>query len=198
MSRNPNDRNTYGVGYIGEEYFGRTKEDIKCYKTWQSMLERCYSERLLEKRPTYGGCTVCDEWLCYSNFKKLYDENYYEIEGERMCLDKDILVKGNKIYSPNTCVFVPNRINLLFLRREKTRNLMIGVILKKENGRYIARMDVDGNKKHIGIYDTEMEAFLNYKREKEKYIKEVANLYKDKIPKRLYDGMMKYEIDCND
>ena len=120
--KHPYDKNTYGVGYIGEEYYGRTKEDIRCYKTWQSMLERCYSEKHLKKRPTYKDCYVCDEWLCYSNFKKWYDNNYYEIKDERMCLDKDILIKGNKVYSPNTCVFVPNKINMLVLQNKNVRN----------------------------------------------------------------------------
>lgn len=80
------------------------------------MLERCYSARYQERKPTYKGCSVCDEWLNYQNFAKWYDDNYYEIKGEIMCLDKDILVKGNKIYSPENCVFVPNYINVLFAR----------------------------------------------------------------------------------
>ena len=196
--KHPYDKNTYGVGYIGEEYYGRTKEDIRCYKTWQSMLERCYSEKHLKKRPTYKDCYVCDEWLCYSNFKKWYDNNYYEIKDERMCLDKDILIKGNKVYSPNTCVFVPNKINMLVLQNKSVRNLKIGVIKDADSKSYIARLNINGKKKHIGSYDTEEEAFKSYKKAKEEYIKEVAEEYKNLIPKILYDALINFEVDIND
>ena len=39
------------------------------YITWTHMLQRCYSEKSQLKHPTYKGCTVCDEWLIFSNFK---------------------------------------------------------------------------------------------------------------------------------
>ena len=109
-----------GVGIIGNE---KTKDEngetIKSYSVWTSMLKRCYSDKCQKKQPTYKGCCVCEEWLNYSNFKKWFNDNYYEIEGEQMNLDKDILVKGNKIYSPETCVFVPKKINTLFVKSNK-------------------------------------------------------------------------------
>ena len=62
------------------------------------MLRRCYDEKYHQKEPTYIGCTVCDEWRYFLNFEKWYEDNWYDIEGETMCLDKDILVKGNNLY----------------------------------------------------------------------------------------------------
>ena len=85
------------------------------------MLRRCYDEKLHKKYPTYIDCKVCEEWLNFQNFAKWYYNNYYEIENEKICLDKDILHKGNKIYSPDNCVFVPNNINVLFVKSDKSR-----------------------------------------------------------------------------
>ena len=100
----------YGVAH--NDYAGRIKENgkhIRSYRSWISMLSRCYGEKELNNRPSYKGCSVCDEWLLFSNFKKWFDDptNGYQ---NGYCLDKDILIKGNKVYSPNTCCFVPNEI----------------------------------------------------------------------------------------
>ena len=104
------------------------------------MLRRCYDKKILEKFPTYKRCTVCDEWLFYPNFKKWFDENYYEIEGQKMALDKDIISKGNKVYSPENCIFVPNNINVLFTNRKGERgDYPIGVSWKIKNNKFQAQ-----------------------------------------------------------
>ena len=119
----PYEKRTYGICYLGEGKYKAWKnnKDTRVYKTWKSMLQRCYDEKLQEKYPTYKGCVVCDEWHNFQNFAKWYEDNYYEVCDEKMCLDKDILVKGNKIYSPETCIFVPQTINLLFNKNLNTR-----------------------------------------------------------------------------
>lgn len=94
------------------------KKDKHFYNTWIGMLERCFSKKHQEKHPTYKGCTVCDEWKLLSNFKKWYDKQHY-LEGWH--LDKDILVPNNKIYSPETCRFVPSKINNLLTTCGKSR-----------------------------------------------------------------------------
>ena len=194
--------NVFGVGYIGEgEYTSKTKGcDERAYEIWQGMLERCYS-RHSEKYPTYVGCAVCEEWHNYQNFAKWYEGNYYEIDGERMCLDKDILVKGNKTYSPETCVFVPNEINCLFTKSNRARGeYPVGVYYKKKNKKFCSQCKIGGGKpqKYLGLFLTVEEAFQAYKEFKEQYIKEVANKYKNKIPSRLYEAMMNYEVNIND
>ena len=81
--------------------------------------------------------TVCKEWMSYENFKNWFDNNYYEIDGEIMCLDKDILFKNNTIYSPKTCVFTPKRINNLFTKRQNDRgDYYIGVTYHKKTGKF--------------------------------------------------------------
>ena len=194
----------YGVGYLGNK---KTKDEngksLKSYETWKSMLMRCYSDEFQKKYPTYKGCCVCEEWLNYSNFKKWFNDNYYEIEGEQMALDKDILVKGNKIYSPATCVFVPQNINILFIKHDKARGKYpIGVYKPNNSNKFQAQCSIfyNGKKqqKHLGYYNTIEETFDVYKQFKEADIKQMADHYKDKIPDKLYEAMYNYKVEITD
>lgn len=203
----PYEPKVYNHGYIGEGKY-KAKENgkgTKCYKAWHNMLERCYNPKYHEKNSTYKTCIISKEWLNFQNFGDWFDDNYYEIEGQRMDLDKDVLVKGNKIYSSDNCVFVPHNINTLFIKCDKRRGeLPIGVCYDKRAKKFITRCNVydyktNKNKtKYLGYYDTSQQAFEVYKQFKEDYIKEVADYYKDTIPKKLYDAMCNYEVDIND
>ena len=200
--KNPYDKTIYNVGYIGEGYYKLiTHKNI--YKHWSSMIRRCYADNKNKFNPTYKDCSVCEEWHNFQNFGKWFDENYYTIENETMALDKDILVKGNKTYSPETCVFVPQRINSLFLKRNKSRGKYpIGTTYNKRDKKYESCCHMYKNNRYtrhaIGNFDTPTEAFTAYKTFKEQYIKQVANEYKDKIPKKLYDAMYSWEVNIND
>lgn len=112
---NPYDRTVFGIGYLGERKDKAVvKHDDDRYACWQHMIERCYLEKKKDIHPSYYGISeVSEEWQCYANFASWYDYHYYEVN-ERLHLDKDILYKGNKIYSPHHCIFVPQRINLQF------------------------------------------------------------------------------------
>ena len=194
----------YGVGIIGnEKTIDENGKAIKSYLVWKNMLKRCYSDECQKKYPTYKDCCVCTEWLNYSNFKKWFNDNYYEIDGKRMDLDKDILIKGNKIYSPNTCVFVPQNINKLFIKHNKARGKYpIGVSFNKNLNKYEAHCSIfyNGKKqyKYLGLYNTPEEAFNSYKQFKEAYIKQVADYYKEKIPNKLYEAMYNYQVEITD
>lgn len=187
---------TYGVGYLGNGEYN-FKDDKKAYKTWCGMLERCYSERLQEKYTSYKGCEVCKEWYDLQTFAQWHYKNYYEVAGQRMCLDKDILVKNNKVYSPETCIYVPERINKLFIRNISLRKNSMPIGVRKEGNSYIAECQLgdDVFKKYFHSLE---EAFKHYKIVKENYIKEIANEYKNEIPSKLYDVMMTYEVNEND
>lgn len=192
----------YGVGYLGEGKYSN-KYDNKLYETWRSMLKRCYDETQRHKNPSYADVTVCEEWYNFQNFGKWYEENYYEVEGEKMCLDKDILIKGNKTYSPETCIFVPQRINELFTKTNKNRGKYpIGVSWKKKNKKFQVQCSVieNGRKtmKYLGLYTDIEEAFQVYKEFKENLIRQTANEYKDKIPKELYEALYNYKVEIND
>ena len=127
---NPYFKTYYGIGFLGEGKYN-TRKDVKGYTTWVNMFRRCYDIKVQERQPTYKDAIVCEEWYNFQNFAEWFENNY--VEGWH--LDKDILVKGNKIYSPETCCFVPRDINNLFLLRKNNRgDYPIGVKKpKKEN-----------------------------------------------------------------
>lgn len=194
-----------GVGYIGDgKYKSRVDgKKTKCYQTWNNMLKRCYNENTRTKYPTYKECEVYKEWLNFQNFAKWFEDNYYQIDNDIMYLDKDILFKGNKIYSPKTCVFVNNRINVLFAKNEKTRGKYpIGVCYYKKYDKFLSSCDIMVNnkkcKKNLGYYYSINEAFQVYKKFKENYIKQVADENKNKIPNKLYKAMYEWEVDIDD
>ena len=201
----PYERRYFGVGYIGEGKYKvwENGKNTKCYKTWHNMLNRCYDEKFHEKYPTYIGCEVDKNWHNFQNFAEWYYNNYYEIEGGKMCLDKDILYKHNKVYSPKTCIFVPQTINSLFVKRDNNRGeSVIGTSLK--NGKYQVNCSLinpetgKSKQEYFGYYDSQEKAFEIYKYYKEKNIKQVADYYKDKIPEKLYDGMYSYKVEIDD
>lgn len=157
----------YGVGINDVEYHVTKREKInakwkitwRCpyYATWSSMLERCYSEKKQNTNPTYRGCTVSEEWLTFSNFRKWMIEQ----EWEGMQLDKDLLVSGNKHYSAETCVFVTQQVNNFLVDSGKTRGkYLIGVYLNKGNNKYISscRNPFTTKQEHLGYFNNEAEA----------------------------------------
>lgn len=195
----------YGVGYLGEGEYITTENGKKTdeYIIWHDMLNRCYDPKFHKMEPTYKGCKVEDYLLNFQNMGKWLEENYYEIPGEIMCLDKDILCKGNKIYSRETCIFVPKRINNLFVKSNKSRgNNPIGAT-PTSSGNYQVQCSNGYDKQiYLGVYSTKEEAFQVYKNYKEKVIKEVIDSYEGKIPEpfysRLREAMYNYEVNIND
>ena len=168
------------------------------------MLRRCYNKKHHEKYSTYIDCEASKEFHNFQNFGEWDGDNFYQIEGEIMNLDKDILVKGNKIYSPDTCIYVPQRINKLFVKCNKSRGKYpIGTYLYR-NGKYVAQCYLINPKtgkskiKHLGIYSTQEKAFEIYKYYKECNIKEVADYYKEQISDKLYNALYDYEVEIND
>lgn len=189
-----------GVGLLGNATSTDSNGNIKkSYNAWKNMIHRCYNEKEHKREPTYQECLVCDEWLYYSNFEQWWDNNYYEINNQEMWLDKDILVKDNKIYSPQTCVIVPQDINLLFIKRDAKRgNLPIGVSYFKRDKKYMANIGKFGKQHYLGLFDTPTKAFEAYKQAKEQHIKDVAEKYKDEIPRKLYEAMYKWNVEITD
>ena len=208
----PYAKRTYGVGYLGEGKYNFTDKNnldfkghakkTKCFEFWQGMMYRCYGKNF-QRRSAYLDCSVCEEWHNYQNFAKWFDDNYYSIDNEQMVLDKDILYKGNCVYSPISCCIVPATINKIFVKREKAKEfeMPIGIMkieYKTKPTEYRARVKKYNKYCELGNYNTIKEAFSAYKIAKEKYIKEVADLYKNKIPKKIYDAMYNYQVEITD
>lgn len=190
----------YNKGYIGEGSYTAKNNNCnnKFYDVWKDMLRRCYNDKDLLRNPSYVGCHVCDEWLNYQNFATWYDQNYYYIEGEIMNLDKDIIIKNNIVYSPETCVFVPHRINCLFIKSDNVRGEFPVGVSKSGDG-FVARCKIGGIERvYLGKFNTPEDAFHAYKTFKESYIKQVADEYIDYIPYNLYEAMYNYEVEITD
>ena len=191
---------TCGFGYIDIEGASIGRNMTKEYRLWNNMVNRCYNEKILSRNPTYKDCHVSEDWRYLSNFKE-WCNRQIGFEQEDWHLDKDILVKGNKVYSENTCCFIPKEVNLLFTKADRIRGKYpVGVYYdtSKTHKRFSARVSKNGKHKRFGSYLTPEEAFAVYKREKEKYIKEVANKWKDKIDPRVYESLMNYQVEITD
>lgn len=191
---NPFDKTVYGVGFLGVGEYKTTatesKFDRRDYKCWGTMIARCYCISKKNDYPAYVGITtMCEEWLNFQNFAKWYEENHYDVpSNERMHIDKDILFSGNKVYSPDTCIFVPQRINMLFTNKSNKKGLPNG--LSKNIKGYSVRY----NGLLIGEYETLEEAFEKYAIAKKEAILNIAEEYKQYIPKKLYEALIKYEV----
>ena len=180
----------FGINDSSDVIFHNGEMDVS-YKTWTSMIRRCYSDRYHKHKPTYIGCEVCDEWRYFSNFKRWFDENFKE----GYVLDKDILVQGNRTYSPETCCFVPPYINgLLAMNASHRGKLKTGVYLYQ--GKYVVQCGINRVQKRIGTFDNEDEAHEAYKKAKYAEIKRVATdaLKEGIIDQRVYDGLLRFEI----
>ncbi|WP_439895281.1 hypothetical protein ACTACV_10225 [Pseudomonas syringae] len=148
----------YGVGVndVPIRWIGNSKPQF--YRAWCGMLERCYSPQYLDLYPTYRDCHVDPRWLNLSCFKAWMDDQEYE----GMVLDKDLLVPGNRIYSPETCLFVPAWVNSLLANlSSKKRTLPMGVGLCGK--RFKATYKSFGKTAFIGAFDGPEEAHAAYR-----------------------------------
>ena len=190
----------YGVGVIGDKYPTRVNGvRTKGYALWCHMLERCYSDSFKKRCPTYEDCEVCDKFKSYEYFYE-WCHNQIGFDNEGWHLDKDLLVKGNKVYSEDSCIFIPQEINKVLVKREALRGEhLIGVCWNKKASAFVARVRKNkGKREHLGYFNTELEAFNVYKTAKESYLKEQANEWKSQIDERAYDALMNYELKIDD
>lgn len=187
----------YGVGRNSKRKHSVRIDGRKThtYKVWRSMLERCYSTNFQRKAPTYKGCTVSDEWLDFQNFADWYKgSKHYECGYQ---VDKDILYRGNRIYSPSTCCLVPHAINSLLNNKESSRGALPQGVCLLPSGRFRAQISMNNKRFHIGAFDTAQEAYQAYVIAKEAYVKEVANEWRGRIDERVYEALMRWTVKDN-
>lgn len=204
--KNPYFRSVFGVGMIGEKYpMSINGKMTKEHFTWRGIISRCYDNKRKEKSPTYENVVCCEEWLNFDNFYEwLHSQSNFDkwYEGKKWAIDKDILIKGNKVYSPNTCCLVPENVNLLFTKRDRFRgNFPIGV---RENGNGFQAQwnnQLTNKRECSSNYSTPENAFyFGYKPHKEALIKQVAEIEYNNgnITKQCYDSMMNYKVEITD
>ena len=198
--KDPYSPSVHGIGVLGTKYPSRVNGvQTKEYDLWYNMLVRCYSDTYQKKKPTYEGCKVSDKFKSYEYFYE-WCHKQVGFDNQDWHLDKDLLTKGNKVYSENTCVFLPREINQVLVKRTASRGEhLIGVYWHSKGKAFRAQVNKNkGKPEHLGSFKTELEAFNAYKTAKESFIKEVANKFKSRIDDRAYDALMNYEVNIDD
>lgn len=190
----------YGIGVSGAKYSPTISgRNTKEYDLWKSMLRRCYSDDFKKKHPTYKDCEVSENFNYYEYF---YDwcQNQIGFGNDGFELDKDLLIKGNKVYSEDSCVFIPVDVNLVLTKHTSLRGeYLIGVSWSKTHKAFISQVcKSKGKREYLGLFKTEIEAFNAYKIAKESYLKDLADKWKDKIDGRAYEALMSYQVEITD
>lgn len=189
-----------GVGILGAKYPSRVNGVLtKEYDLWCSMLKRCYSNAYKKKHPTYIDCEVSDNFKSYEYFYEWCQKQIgFGVEGFE--LDKDLLLKGNKVYSEDSCVFIHAEINSLLIKCTASRGKhLIGVYWNKTHKTFVAQVNKSkGKREHLGYFKTELGAYNAYKQAKESFIKEQASNWKDQIDPRAYEALMNYTVEITD
>lgn len=192
----------YGVGIVGETTLKTKGKDAVEYVLWKGMLARCYDDNIKQKYPSYDLSGVVENFKHFEKFINWCSEQigYGAIDekGRKFNLDKDILVKGNKLYSEDTCCFVPHEINAVLTHRKKVKSKYpIGVSFNKSKGKFEAYC-CSMTTRYLGTYLTPEEAFEAYKRAKENHIQYLANKWVDHIDPRAYEALINYRVEITD
>lgn len=173
-----------GIGVNDADYLTDIKETIngkqkivwRCpfYQTWKNMLERCYSDKYQSKKPTYKGCSTCDDWLIFSKFKAWMESQDWQ--GKH--LDKDLLKNSNKMYCPEYCIFVHPKVNTFTTDCGATRGeYMVGVCCERRDGKFKSSCSnpFTGKSEHLGRFTNETEAHLAWKTRKHELACQLAD-----------------------
>jgi hypothetical protein len=176
----------------------RTRE----YNLWQCMLSRCMPYNWV-RNPSYVGTTCSENFKSFTFFYEWCHTqigfNSKDEKGRSWQIDKDLLIKGNKIYSEDTCCFVPKNINTLLTKSNSSRGKQpIGVFWNESRGSFRAICSENNKLKHLGCFKTKDSTFSAYKLFKERLIKAVAEVYKGQIDERVYTALMNYQVSDND
>lgn len=190
--KNPYRRSVYGVGFVGvgEHTTYINGKHTPAYKTWRGMLKRCYDPKYHARNPTYIGCSVSAEWHNFQNFAEWFEKQY---RADGFELDKDLLAAGNKVYSADTCVFIPQQLNKLLNDRGNAHGDLPQGVTRDRKG-YRARLRIDGKQHYLGTYVTPEEAFQAYKKAKEANVKRMAEKWRFLIEHCVYIALLRHEV----
>lgn len=185
-----------GIGWNNGKYpvFNEGIRD-KTYDIWQKMLHRCYGSKVGKSCATYVGCEVSENFKSYHLFHQ-WSENQIGFREQGFQLDKDLLVKGNKLYSEATCLYLPKELNCLIIKSDKSRGTYpIGVCWDRNCNKFCVKLHTVGRGLiHIGLFTTVSSAFQAYKKAKEDYVKAQAEKWQALIDPRAYAALIAYEV----
>lgn len=180
----------HGVGINDADYeTGGTSVGLcPCYSAWSGMMRRCYSSSKKTRLSAYANCSVSDSWRSFMSFRAWWVANHRD----GWHLDKDLLVYGNKVYGPETCVFVPQEINNFVAESRSASSLPVGVSLYRDGVRFLAQCRAGkGGKSHIGLFDcveSASAAYIKAKIERLSVLKPIM----DGIDRRIYKSCVKH------
>ena len=198
--KDPYSPSVFGIGTLGTKYpISEGCRGTKEYVLWKDVLRRCYSDTFQKKQPTYKDCEVSDKFKSYEHFYEwCHKQVGFGVEGFE--IDKDLLIKGNKVYSEDSCVFLPAEINMVLVKCTASRGeYLIGVSWCNTKKAFVARVRKNkGKSEWLGLFRTELEAFNAYKKAKEVFVKEQAEKWKSQIDPRAYEALMNYEVSIDD
>lgn len=207
-----NKPSVFGVGYIGYGKFvpgekrlqdGQVRLNKYIHRHWRHVLERTVAGRDIKR---YEDCSVTPEWYNLQNFADWAAEqkNSTKVEdnGRLYHLDKDMVSKGNRVYCPDYCVFIPNEVNAFYTKKDLGNTGYPGVnyIKPASSGAkegYIARCTIGKEREYLGYYDNAEEAFYQYKEAKEKAAKLLASKWENKIDDRVIEYLNNFILDIN-
>lgn len=190
--KNPNKPVLFGFGFVGQGVYNH-KNNADAYNHWYSMLERCYCPVYRELKPTYESCSCVKEWNNFQNFAGWF---YTQVWYKGWELDKDLITPGNKLYSPDTCAFVPRRLNLLINHNKRgDKSNPIGVFWSEKRRKYCTQCrGVDG-KISLSVYSDDIEYLENlYKTFKKSVLREVAREYEGIVDQRVLNSLSNWEF----
>ena len=185
-------RTLYGAAFNDADYrvkpsVGGERLECVAYTTWRDMIQRCLDPVFKSKRPCYVSVSVADEWLSFMAFRSWWVTN--AVHGWQ--LDKD-MISDSKVYSPETCLYVPQWLNTFAPERGKT----LGVHFDKSRGKYKAYHDVNGVLKNIGRYDSFKDAKRAFLESKIKYMRSrKADI--DAVDIRIYPHLLRKLLSAN-
>lgn len=185
----------FGVGYLGAGKYVSSVNGVKtlAYVQWHGMMRRGYCPKLKSKHLSYVGVEVCEEWHNFQVFAEWYvNHRFY---GLGYHLDKDLLVKGNKVYSPDTCCLIPVELNTFLNDNPAVRkSLPLGVTKRTIGNNYQAAMSIENTRKHLGYYKTPEEAHQAYKKAKEAFVKERAKFWMGSVEESVIEALMNWKV----
>jgi hypothetical protein len=196
-------QNVQSVGYLGVGKYkcrvrGRSggKDGFRAgcrtleYSFWETMMYRVYGNTKKEVQRIYGDVTVCEEWHNFQNFAEwCQHQKCFEVGAH---LDKDLLVVGNKVYSPETSCFIPKHLNVAITGKKHTNTTGFTGVFDEDTG-FSASITINSVAVRLGTFESKEKAFSVYKSVKEAYIKALAEVYKDKISEAAYNALLTWE-----
>lgn len=198
--KNPYKPVVYGFGYIGvgiyrTSYKGSRKKTLE-YQAWKDMLKRCYSKKFLEKNKSYLGCSVSEEWLNFQVFAEWYtkQKNY----GKGYHLDKDLLIKGNKVYSKESCSLLPVEVNTaISVRADYVERGLPECVQRTPSGRYVVRVRSLEEGSYVGTYDDLDDATQSSLVARSLRVKELHDKYEDCLSEKQKSSLLNWYGDFN-